>query len=445
MPTPEPIPFYGGFESTYQPAHDVDVVETTGHVLRWREDLDLLRACGVSRLRYPVRWHRIESEPGVYDWRETDRVLGYMQEVGLRPAVDLIHHTSYPRWLRSGFADRRFPGAYLRYLEAFARRYPWIPEFTLFNEPFTTFFMCGQEGIWAPHFKGLKGFLTLARNVMPAIAEGSRMYCDLLPGARHVYVDTCEQASAATPAAEPFAALANDRRFFLLDLLLGRPIDPDRPFVAEVLAVGGEPVLDLEPGTVHVLGLDYYAHTQWQYLDGTGRGIMSSPTPAPLAELIAEYWERYRLPCLLGETNIRGFASDRASWLKYTLEQCERARAAGIPLEGYCWFPFVDSADWDSLLVRAAGTIDPVGVYWLDERLERRPSSMSAAFTRAAQGAPAAELPAYRFQAPVDGWLRGWMPQMAHWEWQDPPAGEIVANSPRYEDQIELKVREEGP
>ena len=36
--------------------------------------------------------------------------------------------------------------------------------------------------------------------------------------------------------------------------------------------------------------------------------------------------------------------------------------AAGAPLGGYCWFPFVDSVDWNSLLARADGCIDPVGV-----------------------------------------------------------------------------------
>src|SRR3712207_8610367 len=38
---------------------------------------------------------------------------------------------------------------------------------------------------------------------------------------------------------------------------------------------------------------------------------------------------------------------------KYTLEQCERARDGGVPVEGYCWFPFVDSCDWDSILCRS--------------------------------------------------------------------------------------------
>lgn len=425
-----PIEVLGGFESTYQPAHDVDVAETTGHIARWRADLDLLRSCGVTRLRYPVRWHRIERRAGVFDWDETDRVLGYMDDVGLRPTVDLLHHTSYPRWLRRGFADRRFPAAYLRYVEAFAERYPAIEEYTLFNEPFATLFLCGHEGVWPPHLRGLKGFLTLAANVMPALARASRAFRDLLPGARHVYVDTCERHSAATPEAEAFAAVTNDRRFFLLDLLVGRPLSGERPFVAEVVAAGGERLLAMEPGWVDVLGLDYYAHNQWQYLDASGRGVTPSPAPVPLASLIEEYCARYGLPCILAETNIRGYASDRASWLKHTLEQCELARSAGAPLEAYCWFPFVDSCDWDSLLRRASGHVDPVGVYWLDERLERRASSMSTSFALAARGASPVDLPAYRFQPPVSGWLRGWMPYMAHWDWQAPPPGETDGEEP---------------
>ncbi len=445
LPEAKSLSFIGGFESTYQPALDVDVLETTGHVARWREDLDLLRQTGVERVRYPVRWHRIEHRPREFDWSATDEVLGYLHDTGMVPMVDLVHHTSYPRWLKRGFADRKWADAYLRYLEAFARRYPWIAEYTLFNEPFTTFLLCGQEGIWAPHLKGLKGFLTLARNVFPSVAEGSRMYRDLLPDARHVYLDTCEGHTAARPEAQVHADFANDRRFFLTDVFLGREMSPDRPFVAAVLEAGAAPLLDIEPGHVDVLGLDYYAHTQWQWLDAAGRGLMTSPAPGTLSDLIRTYWERYRLPCALTETNIRGYASDRASWLKYTLEQCEMARDAGVPMDGYCWYPFVDSCDWDSLLCRSEGNIDPVGVYWLDDNLDRRPSSMSESYRMAAAGTPAADLPAYRFQPPVSDWLRGWMPQMAHWDWQDPPPAEIVRHAPEYGAQIELKVRDEGP
>ncbi len=442
-PDPGPIELIGSFESTYQPAHDVDVAETTGHVRAWRDDIELLRSCGIRRLRYPVRWHRVEAEPGSFDWAATDAVLGHLRDTGMSPIVDLVHHTSYPRWLDAGFADPRFSASYLRYVEAFARRYPWVEAYTLFNEPFATLLLCGHEAIWPPYLRGLEGFLGVVTNVLPAVAEASRACRDLLPRASHVYVDTCERHSASGPRAEAFTALANDRRFFLLDLFLGHPLDLDRPFVAQVVAAGGDELLGMAPGHVDVLGLDYYAHCQWQF-DEDGGGITAGPRPVPLADLIEEYWQRYRLPCLIGETNVRGQPSDRASWLKYTLEQCEVARARGIPLHGYCWFPFVDSSDWDSLLARCTGAIDPVGVYWLDDDLARRTSSMSASYRLAAAGAPSSELPAYRFQAPVRDWLSGWLPQMAHWEWVDPPASEVV-EPPQSLERIELRVVEKGP
>ena len=435
-----PLQFIGAFESTYLPRHDRDVLETTGHVERVEEDLDLVRRSGVTRLRYPIRWHRIEADDGSYDWRETDAVLAAMAACGLTPIVDLVHHTSYPAWLSDGFSDPRFPDAYVRYCEAFARRYPQTREYTLFNEPFSTLFLASHEGLWPPYQKGLDSFVRMLRNVLPAIAEASRVYRRLLPEARHVYTDTCEHHTAEpTPAGRAFTAMANDRRFFVLDALLGRIDDRTRPFVAQVIEAGGEDLLRLEPMHLDVLGLDYYAHCQWHF-DGTS-GYVPTRAPVPLAAQIMEYWERYRVPCMLAETNIRGFASDRASWLKFTLEQCEQAQAAGVEMDGYCWFPFIDSCDWDSLLYHCDGNVDPVGVYWLDESLGRRASSMSATYALAAAGAPAAALPAYHFRPPVSQWLTGFLPLMAHWEWQAPPSQERCSNKAAEDEKLELRIR----
>jgi beta-glucosidase/6-phospho-beta-glucosidase/beta-galactosidase len=121
-----PLEIIGGFESTFMPAHDRDIFETTEHDTRWREDLALLSRSGITRLRYPVRWHRVEETEGVFDWSATDEVLGYLHAHGFRPIIDLVHHTSYPAWLTDGFADARFGEVYLRYAESFARRYPWV-------------------------------------------------------------------------------------------------------------------------------------------------------------------------------------------------------------------------------------------------------------------------------------------------------------------------------
>ena len=433
-----PIEIIGAFESTYMPSHDRDIFETTEHDVRWREDLALLAENGVTRLRYPIRWHRIEVTPGEFDWSETDEVLAHLRRIGMRPIVDLVHHTSYPAWLTEGFADERFPAAYLRYAEAFARRYPDTEEYTLFNEPFSTLFLSGHEAIWPPYKSGLDGFVDLLANVLPAMAEASRLYRALLPDARHVWVDTCEYHTGTDEGGRGYAAYANERRFLAIDAFLGRGYDRDSILGQELTAVGGERLQGIEPGVVDMLGLDYYAHCQWSF--GEGGGSTPSPNPLPLADQIEQYWQRYGVPCMITETNVRGHTTDRATWLKYVLEQCETARDRGVPLEGLCWFPFIDSTDWDSLLYRCEGNVDPVGVYWLDETLTRHGSVMSDSYASAARGIPSSRLPAFEFAEPVATRLRGYLPQMAHWNWQPGPPDNRGHNLPLTTRTMELRV-----
>ncbi|MDP9397209.1 MAG: glycosyltransferase, partial [Actinomycetota bacterium] len=419
------VQMWGGFESTFLPRHDRDSFETTGHDRRWRADLAALSSAGVRELRYPVRWHRIEPEPGRYDWDETDRVFAGLQEAGLAPVVDLVHHTSHPTWLDEGFADVRFGPAYVRFAEAVARRYPWLPAYTLFNEPFATLFLAGHEGFWPPYRQGLPGLVTLLRNVLPAVTEAARCWREVLPSARHVWVDTCEHHAGTPGAPAEFADVANDRRFVALDLVIGHDLDPDRrPFLRSLVEAGGEPLLELDPLTVDVLGLDYYPHSEW-YFDADG-GRAPSPYPVGFAAVAEQYARRYPLSLALTETNIRGLPSDRVTWLRYMLEQYELAQSRGVPLEGFCWFPSVDSADWDSLLTRPAGRLDPVGVWSIESDGSRRSTSMTRAWTAAAAGAPAATLPAYRLQSPAAERLAGYLPQLAHWPWQDPSPEDLV-------------------
>ncbi|MBW3624041.1 MAG: hypothetical protein KY468_11595 [Armatimonadetes bacterium] len=105
------------------------------------------------------------------------------------------------------------------------------------------------------------------------------------------------------------------------------------------------------------------------------------------------------------------------------VEQCEQLVAEGVEFRGFCWFPLIDSTDWDTMLQKARGKIDPVGIYWLDQKKYRRNASMlSDSFRLLAQGkATSEDLPAYQFLPPVNEQLRGFLPQMSHWDWRMPP------------------------
>ena len=357
-------------------------------------------------------------------------MLGYLRDRGADPIVDLVHHTSYPEWLTDGFRDRRFGPAFLRYAEAVADRYPWPSSYTLFNEPFATLFLAGHEALWPPYDRGLEGLARLLGNVLPALGIAARCWSELLPDAEHVWVDTCEHHAGTPGGPADHAALANDRRHVVLDLALHHDLDDfeTRPFLRELVRAGGEPLLQLPRLSVDVLGLDYYCHSEWWY-DVAG-GHAPSLNPLGFAGLAEQYGVRYGLPMLLSETNLRGSPSDRASWLRYTLEQYELAVGRGVPMRGYCWFPYVDSCDWDSLLARPAGRVDPVGVVSLGGDNARIRTSFTVSWEAAAAGASAAGLPAYRFQAPCDSQLAGLLPQMQHWDWQDPPGQEFLPPVP---------------
>ena len=413
----------GGFESTHLPAYGVDGLDLTGHAGRWRSDIDALLASGVRCLRYPLRWPKIEPTSGEFDWQETDQVLGYLHDAGAVPIVDLVHHTSYPGWLTGGFADPGFSAAFLRYTAAVATRYPWIAAYTVFNEPFATLFLAGHEGIWPPYDRGMTGFVGLLNSVLPAVSEAARCWAELLPAAHHVWVDTAEYHTGSG-SGEEHARVANDRRHVVLDLVMSYDLDPKRPFLKSLLAAGGERLLDLPPARVDVLGLDYYCHSEWFYDDR--RGYAPSPHPAGFATIAEQYWHRYGLPMMLTETNLRGLPTDRLSWLRHTLEEYELALSRGVPLHGYCWFPQIDSCDWDSLLARCARRVDPVGVLSLNLDGNRSGSVFTEFWHAAAAGAAVASLPAYRFQQPCATQLAGLLPAMSHWPWQDPPEGETI-------------------
>jgi beta-glucosidase/6-phospho-beta-glucosidase/beta-galactosidase len=425
------FPFLTGFESTQIHGTGKDVLGGTRHVERWKHDLNLIKAQGITCLRYPVPWHRIEARRGVYDWRWMDEVLAHMSAAGLDPIVDPIHHTSFPEWIRGGFGHPELPDFYLAFVREFARRYPQVKKYTIFNEPFVTTLFCGHEGIWYPYARSPRVFVRMAVNVGRAICRVSEMLTSAVPGVELIHVDTCEHHAPLDSGSREKTDFLNQRRFLFHDLILGR-IDRKHPLYGHLsrngFQRGDARWFRDHPARIDVLGLDYYPHSEQQRSVREVR--FHSSSPRGFAAVAGDYVERYGLPVMLAETNLKGFVSDRLSWMRHMLEECEKLVARGVDFRGFCWFPFVDSTDWCSLVRQAERKVDAVGIYWLgDDRWERHGSELSDCFGKLARGEMSArELPAYRFQPPWNRNLAGFLPFMAHWAWKEP---ELLARASR--------------
>lgn len=411
--------FLTGFEGTHIFGSGLDVLETTEHTTRYPEDFLRLAQDGMRAFRACIPWHRIEERRGVYDWRWTDRYLAFARMLGLEPIVDPLHHTSFPAWLAGGFADPDFGATYLAFLEAFARRYPWIERYTIINEPFVTAWLCGYCEIWQPQHGGDAGFVPMLLAVARTICEAVTALERIVPDVTFLHTDSCERHVALDEESISQAERGNALRFSVLDLVLGR-VDQAHELWTYLLQYGATEAelawFWQNPGRIDVLGLDYYSHSE---LAWTKDGRTAIHPVAGFKSVALDYARRYRIPIMLSETNLRGTVADRISWLRYMALECEalavELAAMGQPFVGFCWYPFVDSTDWSSLVREARRDIDPQGIYSLDGSFERNASGLSEIYAALARGNIRAEgIPAYRFDegALIERSVRNYLPHM---------------------------------
>ncbi|WP_352673237.1 hypothetical protein [Mesorhizobium australicum] len=125
-----------------------------------------------------------------------------------------------------------------------------------------------------------------------------------------------------------------------------------------------------------VMGTDYYQtneHRVWA--DGT---TSASGEVFGYDEITRQYFNRYRLPVMHTETNIReGPNGDEAVyWLWKEWANVLRIRNDGIPIVGFTWYSLTDQVDWDSALRENNGRVNAVGLYDLD----RNPRAVGTAY-----------------------------------------------------------------
>jgi len=372
----EAIPFKqfvwgAGIECSFIPHLKVDQFEWTQHERFWREDLKrAAEELGVKHLRYALPWHKLEIEPGKFNWDYADERVAEFSRLGLHPLMDVMHFGT-PLWLKQAVGDPEFPEALERFTDAIVSRYRgsirfWSP----FNEPLVSALFSGDFGFWPPHARKWRGYMPVLSRIIQAVSRSIRAIRRAMPEATVLLCDASENFKTHDEALEIEVRRRNMRRFIALDLLTGR-VDHHHVLYPWLNAYGMSD-LDIDwfksnPQQPDVLGLDYYPHSDWQ-LDSIGNGGIRqrrADNPVGLYGVANAYYNRYGIPMMLTETSVEGQAINREIWLDQTIDDIRRLRQEGVPMLGLFWWPMIDQVDGDGALTHRIGKVHEVGLFTL--------------------------------------------------------------------------------
>lgn len=341
-----------GYECSSQRRQDgrrLDLLADTGHA-RWaHKDYAQLAGLNVRCARDGLRWHLIERSPGRYDWSSFLPMLRAARDHQVQVIWDLCHY-GYPDDLdvwRPSFVDRfaRFAGAVAGLM---ADEGISVPFYSPVNEISFWSWAGGDVGYFNPnaHGRGQELKHQLVRASIAAI-EAIR---ERAPAARFVQCDPLINVVSESQRSEDIENAERYRvaQFEAWDMLIGR----------QWPGLGGqEDYLD-------IIGANFYPHNQW-YFHG-GRIALGESNYRPLAGMLKELHQRYQRPLLISETGAED--QERLPWLSYVVDQVLMALERGVPVQGICWYPFLDYPGWDD------GRYCPTGVFgYADGEGERAP------------------------------------------------------------------------
>jgi beta-glucosidase/6-phospho-beta-glucosidase/beta-galactosidase len=329
----------------------LDEYELTQHYGKWREDLGLIAELGVTHARYGIPWHLINSAPNRWDWSFADKALGRMLELGVEPIVDLVHY-GLPRWIEGAYSHPDFPKFMAEYARRAAERFKGqIHLWTPLNEPRVTAWYCGKLGWWPPFKGGWRGFLEITLAVARGIVLTTQGLREVDPENIAVHVDATDLYESADPTLAEEVSRRQEIVFLALDLVSGRV--NEQHSLGDWLLKNGVTAADLEwfqsrAIELEVIGINLYPLFSQKVLQRAPHLRIKMPyAGGEIVERLATlYYERYKAPIFVSETASLGSVKKRGQWLVDSVESTRRARAAGIPLMGYTWWPLFALVTW---------------------------------------------------------------------------------------------------
>jgi beta-glucosidase len=348
----------------------IDEYDSCGHYIHWRKDFELVQELGISFLRYGPPIHTTFLGENKFDWSFSDEVFSDLHKRKIIPIVDLCHF-GVPDWI-GNFQNPDFPKLFSVYASAFAKRFPWIQLYTPINEMYICALFSAYFGWWNEQQSTDRSFVTALKHITKANVLAMQEILKVRPDAIFIQSESTEYYHAENPKAIKPAELMNARRFLSLDLNYGKRIESE---MYEYLMDNGMTRDEYHFFTSNnlkkhcIMGNDYYI-TNEHRVSPDGNTVAAGEIFG-YHVITSQYYDRYRLPIMHTETNIRqGPNGDEAvNWLWKEWANVLRVRNDGMPIVGFTWYSLTDQIDWDSALRETNGNINAVGLCDLDRNI----------------------------------------------------------------------------
>jgi beta-glucosidase len=347
----------------------IDQMEKCGHYERWKEDFRLVLDLGIEHIRYGPPYYKVHLGPGQYDWAFTDETYNELKELGITPITDLCHF-GVPDWLEN-FQNPDFPDHFAEYAGAFAKRYPWVRLYTPINEAFITAMFSAQYGWWNERRKTDRSFVRALKHCVMAGLKAKAAILEEQPLAIFIESESSEFFHAIDPDAQAWADFYNEKRFLSFDLIYGHDVSATMYlYLTDNGVKRSEYEWMMEHGRISkpfcIMGNDYY-WTNEHYINSKGK-VSTSGEIFGYYVITKQYYDRYHLPVMHTETNLRD-AKEAPVWLRKQWENMVRLRDDGVPIIGFTWYSLTDQIDWDVCLRFERNRVNPLGLYDLDRNI----------------------------------------------------------------------------
>jgi len=343
-----------------------DELAKTRHYDLWRDDFRLVKELGINYLRYGSPYYLAHKGPGQYDWSFTDETLKTLHDQHTEIIADLCHF-GVPDWA-GNFQNPDWPGLFVEYAEAFAKRFPWIRFYTPVNEIFIAATFSAQFGWWNERLASDGAFVTALKNLCRANVLAMHAILKINPKAIFIQSESSQYFHPENPQCEDAARRYNEKRFLSLDLTYGHHVNAT---IYEYLLDNGMTRDEYHWFLQHhlrsrcIMGNDYYATNE--NLVASDGSISLSGEIFGYYPITHQYFSRYSLPVMHTETNYE--EPDAVKWLHKEWSNVHRLKKDGVPILGFTWYSLQDQVDWDTGLRENNGTVNPLGLCDLDRNI----------------------------------------------------------------------------